>query len=99
MGTFRTSSGERIRKSVIDRLVRKAKAEKLKQQFEEHRYNFCEECGRSGGVPLDCSHDISVDECQKSGRAELAFDVNNITIRCRPCHQKKDRNGLQFSNS
>jgi len=67
--------------------------EAIAAQKETFGYNFCEEkdCHKSQGVYLDCSHDISVDECQKSGRTELAWDVNNITIRCRDCHNKHDR--------
>lgn len=102
MNTYQTSCGTRLKKSVIDSLIRKAKAAKLRQQFEQYGYNFCEHkkkdgsvCLRSGGVRLDCSHDISVNEAQNSGRVELAFDVDNITIRCRECHQEYDRNNIQ----
>lgn len=99
MNTYKTSTGERLKKSVIDSLVKKAKKEKLKQQFEEFGFNFCEDCHISGGVFLDCSHDISVKECQESGQAEKAFDVENIKIRCRSCHQKKDKLNVQFGQS
>lgn len=91
MNSYKTSSGERIKQSVIESLVRKAKAEKVRQQVDEYGYNFCEECKISSGTYLDCSHDISVKEAKEIGRTELAFDVNNITIRCRKCHQKHDK--------
>ena len=98
MNTYQTSSGERLKKSVIDSLVRKAKVAKLQQQHDEFGFNFCEHvledghvCSRSNGVPLDCSHTISVNEAQNTGRTELAFDVNNIKIRCRPCHKELDK--------
>lgn len=91
MGTYKTSDGERLDKSVIDRRVREAKKKKLDSQLEEHGYNFCEQCGVSSGTYLDCSHDISVDKCQKEGKTELAYDVDNITILCRNCHQVKDK--------
>lgn len=91
MNTYSTSYGVRLKKSVIDRLIRKAKAYKLETQFDQFGYNFCEDCKASGGVRLDCSHDISVNECQKTGRTELAFDADNITIRCRECHKKHDK--------
>jgi 5-methylcytosine-specific restriction endonuclease McrA len=89
---YKMSNGEKVTKSFVDRKVREAKKEKLDQQLEEHGYNFCEEpeCGRSGGTYLDCSHDVSVDKCQKEGMTELAWDINNITIRCRECHKKHD---------
>ena len=95
---FKTSTGKRISKKVIDRRVTKAKKDKLEQQREDNNgYNFCETCERSSGVYLDCSHIVSVDECQKSGQAELAWDIKNIKILCRICHQKKDRLNLQFN--
>lgn len=88
--SYRLSDGSKMEKPKIDRLIRDAKKTKLEQMYSEHGYTFCEDCKRSTGVRLDCSHDISVDECQKSGRTELAFDVNNITMRCRDCHIKHD---------
>lgn len=98
--TYRLSTGERVSKSTIDSRVRAAKRRLLEGQFSEYGYNFCEECGRnsSSGVYLDCSHDVSVYECQKSGRSELAYDeVNNMKVRCRICHQKKDGLDLKWS--
>jgi hypothetical protein len=95
MNTYKLSSGDRINKSTIDFRVRKAKKKKLDIQQQEHGYNFCEDCKISSGR-LDCSHDVSVDECQKSGKSELAYDVENITIRCRECHLKQDKNGVAF---
>lgn len=97
MNTYKCSDGSRLRQSVIDRLIRKAKAEKVRQQHDEHGYNFCEECGISNGTRLDCSHNESVKSCKENGRTEKAFDVNNITIRCRKCHQKKDGLNLKFT--
>ncbi len=90
MNTYKTSDGERETKSRIDRFVRKAKHKVLADQWNEFGYNYCQDCKRSKGVYLDCSHDISVDKCQKEGRSELAWDVDNITIRCRQCHIKHD---------
>ena len=96
MNHFSTSTGERISKAEIDRRVREAKQEKINRMNEEYGYIFCEVCGINGnaGVPLDCSHTISVDECQKSGQAELAWSVDNIKIRCRRCHQIHDHTDL-----
>ena len=90
MNYYKTSSGERIAKSIIDVRVRKAKGTKIRDMIISKGYIACEECGRSGGDYLDCSHDLSVDQCQKQGKSELAYDVNNITIRCRACHIKHD---------
>lgn len=96
MNHYRMSNGQKIAKSVIDRKVREAKQIKLYRFLDEHGFYFCEDCNRSDVFPIDCSHDISVDECQKTGRSELAFDVENIKLLCRACHQKKDGLNLKF---
>ena len=90
MNHYYTSDEERVGKSVVDSKTRQAKASALSRQFWEYGYNFCEDCLTSSAVRLDCSHNISVDEAQKTRRTELAWDVNNITIRCRDCHIKHD---------
>lgn len=89
-----TSWGERISTAECDYRTRLAKVEKLDKFKDEHGYYFCEECKRNDCVPIDCSHDISVDQAKKTGRTELCWDVNNITLRGRKCHQKHDRNGV-----
>ena len=96
MNSYQTSSGERIKQSVIEKLITKAKSQKLREQFDEHGYNFCEQCNISSGTYLDCSHNESVKSCKENGRVEKAFDVDNITILCRSCHQKKDKLNLQW---
>ena len=94
--SFYTSDGEKVLKKVIDNNVRKVKRLILQVQLDEHGYNFCEECevNASSGIPIDCSHTISVDECQKSRRSELAWDESNLRILCRSCHQKHDKTFL-----
>lgn len=84
--SYLMSNGERIKKSVIDARIRKAKEQKIEQFINDNDYVYCEDCKRNDCAPIDCSHDVSVDECQKSGRSELAWDVNNITMRGRKCH-------------
>jgi hypothetical protein len=91
MNSYRCSDGTRLKQSVIERLIKKAKAEKLREQFDEHGYNFCEQCNISSGTYLDCSHTESVKSCKENGRTEKAFDVDNIKIRCRKCHQIHDK--------
>ena len=99
MTTYKTSSGERVKKSYIDRKVSKSKKEVLQDLLDEHGYNFCVKCGiNSNNEIIDCSHDISVDECQKSGRSELAWDKSNIKPTCRKCHNEKDGTKLKFLN-
>ena len=90
MNSYKCSDGTKVKKSIVDRRIREAKRIKLDNFIQEHGYYFCEECKKSKGVYIDCSHDISVDECQKSGKTELAWDINNITLRCRNCHIKHD---------
>lgn len=97
MNTYKCSNGERLKQSVIERLIRKAKFDKVDKQFIEYGYNFCENCGKSSGEYLDCSHNISVKEAKETGRTELAFDVNNITMLCRTCHAKKDKLDIKWS--
>ena len=96
MNHYKTSSGERIPKSTIDKRIREAKKEKIQQQLDEYGYNFCEKCGISSGVRLDCAHVESVDICQKNGRCEKAYDVSNIKILCRKHHQEYDGLDLKF---
>jgi len=90
MNHYYTSDGQRISKSKIDRYTVGAKKVALDLQFYEFGYNFCVDCLVSSGVYLDCSHNISVDEAQKTRRSELAYDHTNIKIRCRACHIKHD---------
>ena len=90
MNYYKTSNGSHVAKSVVDYRIRESKKKKKEQFLKEHGYIFCEECGRSSGTFFDTSHDISVDECQNTGRTELAWDINNLTYRCRDCHNKHD---------
>lgn len=91
MNHYKISTGERVSKQYIDQKVREAKAKVLQNMLDEHGYIFCSECKRNDCKPVDCSHVISVDKCQKSGRAELAWSVENIKPLGRKCHQKKDK--------
>lgn len=93
MNTYHCSDGSRVNKSIIDRRVREAKIKKISQFLDEHGYIFCEECNTNQGT-IDCSHTISVDKCQKEGKSELAWSIDNIKLRCRKCHEKHDKNGV-----
>jgi uncharacterized Rmd1/YagE family protein len=93
VNTYKTSTGERLTKGQIDSRIRKAKAQKLDEQRKRQGYNACSDCGiNSANARLDCSHDLSVKKCQEYGKTEKAYDLNNITIRCRDCHRKHDKN-------
>lgn len=87
MGTFSTSSGKRVKKSTIDSNVKKAKRQK---SLDSMYTPYCERCGANSDG-LDMSHIVSVDECQKSGRSEIAWDVLNIELLCRPCHMEVEQ--------
>lgn len=97
MNSYRTSTGESLSNSVIEYRMGLAKKQLLENQVDEHGYNFCEQCGRSSGTYLDCSHDISVKKAKEEGRAELCYKVGNMTVLCRKCHQEKDGLGIKFT--
>ncbi len=89
--TYSTSTGERLTRTQIEWKIRKAKEQVLRKQREVYGYNFCSVCMRNDCVPIDCSHDISVKTCLEQGKAELAWDVNNIKPTGRRCHNIKDK--------
>ena len=60
MNSYSCSDGSRLKQSVIDRLIKKAKAEKLRQFIDENGYIFCEECNTSNAFKFDCSHNLPV---------------------------------------
>ena len=86
----KTSTGERISTEECKRRISEAKQQKIDLFMLEHGYLFCEDCGKNTCVPIDCSHDISVDQCKKQGKTELAWAVDNITLRGRKCHNIHD---------
>ena len=90
MGTYTTSTGEKYNQSQIDRKIRQAKKKKIDDFVYENGFLFCEDCKTTVGR-FDCSHQLSVDKCKKLGQFEKAWNVDNIKIRCRTCHQRKDK--------
>ena len=97
----RCSDGTVISSSKLAVMITKAKAKKLATMQDKFGHIFCEDC-KEHGVPegfegtmevtlVDCSHDISVDECKKSGRSELAASPGNIRMRCRWHHKAHDK--------
>lgn len=97
MTRYKMSNGEYIDKSIIDSRTEKAKKEKKKQQIEEEGYLYCKTCRNNNCKPITTAHIISVDECQKTGRSELAWDLNNMVNEGVSCHQKRDKLNLQFN--
>ncbi|MBE7691168.1 hypothetical protein [Tenacibaculum piscium] len=98
MNSYRCSDGSRLTQPVIEKLIKKAKKYKVIEQFDEHGYNFCENCKQSNGTYIDCSHDVSVKKAKEIGKTELCFSVDNITMLCRDCHKKKDGLSLEWSS-
>jgi hypothetical protein len=89
--SYSSSTGEKYTRTQIEVNIRKAKKEALQKQLDLYGYNFCSVCKRNDCVPVDCSHDIPVSQCLNEAKAELAWDVNNITPTGRKCHQIKDK--------
>jgi len=91
VANYLTSTGERWSQDKLDREIRKAKAIKKQQFYDDHGYYFCEDCGKNENTGyIDMSHDISVQRCKDNGRADDAADPDNLTLRCRSCHRKYD---------
>lgn len=99
MNTYQASNGTRYPQSAINRKIKEAKGKKLQIMNDEFGYIFCTICKQNDCQPIDCSHDISVSDCKKQGRVELAWDLDNITIIGRRHHKVKDGLDLQFSSS
>ena len=78
--TYSTSSGERITQATLDRKIRATKA-----MISQSRLPICEGSGSSDDI-LDMDHTLSVDMCKKIGKAELAYDPENIVISTRLVH-------------
>ncbi|MBP6566080.1 MAG: hypothetical protein KA270_02870 [Saprospiraceae bacterium] len=98
---YTQSDGTKISAAALDRNIKIAKKVKIFEMVDNYGYIFCEDCNEFGLPPepyndmelkiIDCSHNISVDEAKKSGRAELACNVDNIRMRCRIHHRKHDK--------
>jgi len=93
MPTYKQSDGTRIEKSVLDRRISESKVEYGELFLDAHCYIFCERCK---GNKYQCSgnassHIISVDECQKSGRSELAYDITNLERLGHKCHMELEQ--------
>lgn len=96
--TYSDSQGNRYTTSQIEARIKKAALEKLDIQFLELGYNRCEGCGRNDCVPLDVSHTISRKKAKEDGCVEVLWDLDNLEILGRKCHQKKDKLNIQYSH-
>ena len=99
MGIYFSSTGERYTQSQVERNIRKAKEDAIEIFWDEHnRKPFCQTCFRNDCVPVDMSHNVSVQECKDTRQVELAWDVKNIVPRGLNCHQKHDGLGLIWTS-
>jgi len=91
--SYYDSSGNSYSQNQVNNNITNAKAEKIDTMISDYGYVFCEDCkiNSSAGEFIDCSHDISVQQAKNERKVELSWDVNNITMRCRPCHRKWDK--------
>ena len=96
MNTYSTSWGERFTTDQINRKSDAAAKKKLEEQKLTYGYNFCTECNRNDCRPIDVAHIVSRKEAKETGRVELCWDLNNLKILGRQCHQEKDKLNLQF---
>jgi len=87
MNSYKTSDGETITKRQIDNNIKKAKKEFLRVFFDKWGYYFCER-DLTTNTRLDCSHIISVRECQDSGKSDLAYDLDNLELLSREAHNQ-----------
>jgi 5-methylcytosine-specific restriction endonuclease McrA len=102
MNHYKCSNGDRVTQPEIERKMREAKRQLLQNQIFDFGYNFCEQegCGNNGsGTRLDCSHKISILKAKQMNQTELAWDVNNLNVLCRACHEKKDGLNIQHENT
>lgn len=97
MNSYKTSDGNRVNQSEIDRKTTAAKKELIENQLIDEGYIYCKTCGRNDCVPVDCAHKISVGEAKKTGRAELCWSLENMELTGRFCHKKQDGLDLQFN--
>lgn len=89
--TYSDSNGNRYTTSQIETRITKACKIVIELQFIEEGYNFCQKCGQSSGTYLDVSHTISRKKAKENGNVELLWDLGNLEILCRKCHQIKDK--------
>jgi len=94
--TFLTSNGVRFTRRQIEVKIREAKRNVIDEQLSIHGYNFCAGCASNDCKPLDVSHVVSVKECLEGGRAELAWDTDNMQVFGRNCHRVFDGLSLKF---
>lgn len=94
--TYSQTNGIKLTSAQIDRYINKAGRTLLELQFLEHGYNFCSKCNRNDCKPIDVSHNISRKKAKEDGNVEILWDLDNLEILGRKCHQQKDKLNLKF---
>lgn len=89
--TYKDSQGNRYTTEQINRKSDKASTLKLQLQFDEYRYYFCEHCKKNSCKPIDVSHTVSRKSAKENGNVEILWDLENLEILGRKCHQIKDK--------
>lgn len=89
MNSYYLSNGTKMSKAAIDRKIATAKREFWKEQ-ELTNYIHCHHCKRIDKDRYDVSHIISVNDCQRQKKTELAWSFINLEILCRQCHIKHE---------
>ena len=94
--TYKDSQGNRYTTEQIDRKAAKVAKDLLELQFINEGYNYCTCCKRNDCKPIDVAHIISRKQAKESGKVELIWDMDNMKILGRNCHQKYDKLNLQY---
>jgi len=94
---YTLSNGLKLEKAAIDRKIRQAKEAKLNEHFDKFGFYCCEKCKKNTCLPITVSHIISVNDCQRNRKTELAWDLNNMKVLGLPCHRKYDGLDLRFT--
>ena len=81
MPRYSMSNGEMIDKKKIDINVTNTKKQYIENFIDEHGYKFCERTERSD-LPVECSHIISVKECQNNGTTGRPLRTTTSKDKC-----------------
>ena len=98
MNTYYDSKGNKYTTSQIERRIKKSALLLLDTQLLNYGYNFCERCKSNDCKPLDVSHNISRKFAKEHSIVEVLWDLSNLEIIGRSCHQKKDKLNLNYEN-
>lgn len=91
MNHYKDSEGNRFTTDQINRLSDASAKIKIELQLMRFGYNFCEECKSNDCKPIDVAHIISRKEAKETGRTELCWEMDNMKILGRRCHQILDK--------